>query len=449
MAKLWDKGYELNRTVEQFTVGDDYLLDMELVRWDCVGSIAHARMLARIGVLTDEESEALRRRLSELVRQHTRGEFRILREEEDVHTAVENDLCRALGDLGKKLHTARSRNDQVILDLRLYMRDRLLAAAGHTCNLAQTLLDFAGKYENVPVVGRTHTQPAMPASMGLWAAALAESLLDDVELLRAAYRLVDQCPLGSAASFGVNLNIDRQFVSDLLGFARVQNNVLYVNNSRGKMEAVVLSALAQVMLDISKLAGDVIFWSMPEFGYLKLPQDLCSGSSLMPHKRNPDIFELARAKAATVSACLTQVMDQSRALISGYHRDFQETKRPLIVGFDQTNAALVVCNVAAGKLTCDEDRCVAAFTKDVFATDRVLDLVKSGVPFRDAYKQVAGSLESTPMEDPRASVRKKTHIGAAGNLGLKLVHRHLAEERAWIDKSLSAWSGPVERLIAP
>jgi argininosuccinate lyase len=449
MAKLWDKGYELDKTVELFTVGDDYKLDMELVRWDCLGSIAHACMLARIGVLADAEYEALRARLSELLRQHARGEFRILREEEDVHTAVENDLCRALGDLGKKLHTARSRNDQVILDLRLYMRDKLLATAAHACDLARALLEFAERNENVPVVGRTHSQPAMPASMGLWAAALAESLLDDVELLRAAYRLVDQCPLGSAASFGVNLNIDRQLVSDLLGFARVQNNVLYANNSRGKIEAALLAALAQIMLDISKLSSDVIFWSMPEIGCLKLPQDLCAGSSLMPHKRNPDIFELARAKAATVTACLMQVMEQSRALISGYHRDFQETKRPLMTGVEQTNAALIVCALAVGKLTCDEARCAAAFTRDVFATDRVLDLVKSGVPFRDAYQQVAASLESTAMEDPRENIRKKTHIGATGNLGLKLVHRRLDEERAWIDKAHAAWRGPLDKLIAP
>ncbi len=303
MGKLWDKGYELNKVVERFTVGDDYRLDLELVRWDCVGSIAHAAMLAKIGILTRDESERLRKRLVEIVALHARDEFRILPAEEDVHTAVEGDLTKRLGEVGKKLHTARSRNDQVLLDLRLYMRDKLLTLFELACDMGGLLADFAEKHKDVPIVGRTHYQRAMPSSVGLWAGAFAESLLDDLALLRAAYQVADQCPLGSAASYGVNLDIDRQMVSDLLGFARVQNNVLYANNSRGKVEAIALSALSQIMLDLSKMANDIIFWSMPEFGYFVLPQDLCGGSSLMPQKRNPALFELTRAKTAVVIAC--------------------------------------------------------------------------------------------------------------------------------------------------
>ncbi len=447
MAKLWEKGYEFDKAMEQFTVGDDYVLDLALARWDCVGSMAHARMLARIGLLTGAEAEGLCGRLREILGRHARGEFRILREEEDVHTAVENDLVQGLGHLGKKLHTARSRNDQVLLDLRLYMRDELLGTARQCCDTAEALLGFAEKYEHVPVVGRTHSQRAMPASMGLWAAAFAESLLDDLELLRAAYRVADQCPLGSAASFGVNLNIDRQFVSDLMGFARVQNNVLYANNSRGKIEGAVLSALAQIMLDLSKLSSDIIFWAMPEFGYLTLPEELCAGSSLMPQKRNPDVFELTRAKAATVTACMAQVLEQARPLISGYHRDFQETKRPLIAGVTQTRASLAVCRLGVSQLGCDEARCLAGFTREVFATDRALELVKRGVPFRDAYREVAATIEQTPMEDPRENIRRKTHTGATGNLGLTLSHRRIAEERLWIERAFAAWNEPIGRLI--
>ncbi len=448
MAKLWAKGYELDKTVERFTVGDDYLLDMDLVRWDCVGSIAHAAMLAKIGVLTQAEYASLRKRLSELVTLHEQGKFVVAREQEDVHTAVENDLTENLGEVGKKLHTARSRNDQVILDLRLYMRDKLLLAADLTTDLIATLLDFAEKYKDVPLVGRTHYQRAMPSSAGLWAGAMAEALLDDMELLRAAYKIADQCPLGSAASYGVNLDIDRQMVSDLMGFARVQNNVLYANNSRGKVEGIILGALSQVMLDLSKLASDIIFCSMPEIGYFKLPQDLCGGSSLMPQKRNPALFELTRAKCATVQACLSQVNEIVRPLISGYHRDFQETKRPLMTGVETTLAALQVCALGVSKLTCDEPRCIAAFSKDVFATDRVLDMVKQGIPFRDAYKQVAVSLDSTPMEDPVENIRSKKHLGATGNLGLDLDRRRLAQERAWSQSTRKTWTTALAKLTA-
>ena len=225
------------------------------------------------------------------------------------------------------------------------MRDKLLTLFESACDMGGLLADFAEKHKDVPIVGRTHYQRAMPSSVGLWAGAIAESLLDDLALLRAAYQIADQCPLGSAASYGVNLDIDRQMVSDLLGFARVQNNALYANNSRGKVEAIALSALSQIMLDLSKMANDIIFWSMPEFGYFVLPQDLCGGSSLMPQKRNPALFELTRAKTAVVIACHLQVMEIIRPLISGYHRDFQETKRPLMTGMEITQAALQVCGL--------------------------------------------------------------------------------------------------------
>ena len=447
MGKLWDKGYELNKVVERFTVGDDYKLDLELVRWDCVGSIAHAAMLAKIGILTRDEYERLQKRLVEIVALHARDEFAILPAEEDVHTAVEGDLTKRLGEVGKKLHTARSRNDQVLLDLRLYMRDKLLTLFELACDMGGLLADFAERHKDVPIVGRTHYQRAMPSSVGLWAGAIAESLLDDLALLRAAYQVADQCPLGSAASYGVNLDIDRQMVSDLLGFARVQNNALYANNSRGKVEAIALSALSQIMLDLSKMANDIIFWSMPEFGYFVLPQDLCGGSSLMPQKRNPALFELTRAKTAVVIACHLQVMEIVRPLISGYHRDFQETKRPLMTGVEITQAALQVCGLGLSKLTVDEKRCVAAFTPEVFATDRVLDMVKGGAPFRDAYQQVARSLEKTVMEDPRANIRKKTHLGATGNLGLDLARKRLDDERGWLNQARAAWVPAIEKLL--
>ena len=446
MAKLWAKGYELDAAVERFTVGEDYVLDMELVRWDCIGSIAHAAMLKSIGVLTDEDFASLKDRLNEIIRCHESGEFVIQPKDEDVHTAVEGDLIRTLGEVGKKLHTARSRNDQIVLDLRLYMRDKLLAATDAACDMAAVLLDFAEKHKDVPIVGRTHFQRAMPSSIGLWAAAFAESLLDDIELLRASYKIADQCPLGSAAGYGVNLNIDRQMVSDSLGFTRVLNNVLYANNSRGKTESIVLSALAQVMNDLSKLSSDVILWSMPEFGYFSLPAEFCPGSSLMPQKRNPGPFELTRARAATVTGCLVQALEITRPLISGYHRDFQETKKPLMTGVEVTHSALEVCALVMGRLKVNAQQCIDAFSKEVFATDRVLEMVKQGKPFRDAYREVAETLDSTPMEDPAANIQKKTHIGATGNLGLDLTRERLDEQRAWSGQARRTWESAVRRL---
>ncbi len=447
MAKLWAKGYELDALVEEFSTGEDYLLDMALVEWDCAGSIAHASMLNKIGILSDAELEALSKRLKEIIKLHAKGEFTIRAADEDVHTAIENNLTDALGDIGKKLHTARSRNDQVILDLRLYMRDKLLETADAACAMAETLVDLAEKHKATPIVGRTHYQRAMPSSVGLWAGALAESLLDDIELIRAAYKMADQCPLGSAASYGVNLDIDRRHVSDKLGFAKVQNNVLYVNNSRGKIEGVILSALAQIMNDLSKLASDVILWSMPEFGYFKLPAEFCPGSSLMPQKRNPDPFELTRARASAVNAALINVLELVRPLPSGYHRDFQDTKKPLMTGLNQTLAALRVNALTVAGLEVDRERCIREFSGEVFATDRVMNLVKDGMPFRDAYREVANSPEATESADPVDNIMQKTHIGATGNLGLDLARERIDNERDWAAQARETWQAAISALL--
>ncbi len=447
MSKLWAKGYDLDKVVEEFTVGEDPILDIELVRWDAVGSMAHARMLAAIGILTPAEATALCRELGRVVALDARGEFEVSVELEDVHTAVENHLVRELGELGKKLHTARSRNDQVILDLRLYMRDRVSTLGDGIAGMVGELVDFADRHKDVPIPGRTHFQLAMPSSVGLWAGAFAEALLDDWELLDAAVEIVDQCPLGSAASYGVNLDIDRELVAELLGFRRVQNNVLYVNNSRGKIEAMLLSVCAQVANDLSKLASDVILWSMPEFRYFSLPPEFCPGSSLMPQKRNPGPFELTRAKAATVQACLLEVLEIIRPLISGYNRDFQLTKGPLMRGVKTTIACLEVNRLCMKKLQVNPEACIQAFRPELFATDRVLDLAREGIPFRDAYRQVADTLDQMKMEDPVANIRRKTHTGATGNLGLDMARQRLAESRMKQDARRERWQGALTRLL--
>ncbi len=429
MPKLWDKGYELDAETELFTVGEDYLLDAALVEADCLGSIAHARMLEKIGILSAREFGRLKRELVSIIKDADAGRFKVRRRDEDVHTAVENRLVKRLGPLGKKLHTARSRNDQVLADLRLYVREQILATKEAAVGLADVLVRFAHKHRAVPIPGRTHTQRAMPSSVGLWAGAFAEALLDDLMLLDSGYGLVNQCPLGSAASYGVAVPIDRQLTSDLLGFARVQNNVLYANNSRGKFEAVVLFALTTLMHDVAKLSNDLIWFSIPELGYFELPEEFCPGSSIMPQKRNPGPLEAARAFASSVQGCLLEVLGLMAKLPSGYNRDLQYTKGPLMRGFDLTGSSLRMLARIVGALKVNKERCIDAFTPELFAADEALRLAQKGVPFRDAYGQVAARLKELASEDPVANIRSKTHLGAPGNLGLDLARTRIRAAR--------------------
>ncbi|MCK4590841.1 MAG: argininosuccinate lyase, partial [Candidatus Latescibacteria bacterium] len=405
MTKLWEKGYQLDQQMERFTVGDDYLLDRKLIRADVLGSIAHAKMLSTIGILTSEEFAKLKGCLLEILSQAEKGEFEIKPEDEDVHTAVENALTRKLGELGKKIHTGRSRNDQVLVDVRIYTRERFLVVQEKVLALVQTLLNFADQNEDVPMPGRTHTQRAMPSSVGLWASAFAESLLDDLELFKTAYFLNNQCPLGSAASYGVGLPLDRQLVSDLLGFDRVQNNVLYANNSRGKIEAIVVFALSQVNEDLAKLSNDLILFSIPEFGYFTLPEEYCPGSSIMPQKRNPGPLELVRARSARVLSRLFQLITTIHNLPSGYNRDFQETKGPLMEALETTAASVEVMDKIFQSLRVNRDILSKSFTPELFAADRALRLVtEEGLPFRDAYRKVAAELGELKTENPRQNI---------------------------------------------
>ncbi len=428
MAKLWNKGYELDPAVEAFTVGDDYLLDRHLAPYDILGSLAHAEMLASIGILSKEELGGLRGELLNLLRLADAGKFEISPEQEDVHTALEEALVAKLGDLGKKLHAGRSRNDQVILDLRLYSRDRLTDVWQRTLNCAKTLVTFARKHEFVPMPGRSHTQRAMPSSVGTWAGAFAESLLDDVEIIKTAYRLNNQCPLGSAAGYGSCLPLNRQMTSDLLGFEKVQNNVLYVQNSRGKFEAVTVFALSQVVDDLGRLAGDTILFSIPEFGYFSLPDEFCPGSSIMPQKKNPGPLELVRAKASVVSSLAQRISSIIRNLPSGYNRDVQETKGPLMQAFDITLGCVSMMAQIFESLGVNADVLKKAFSGELFAADAATRLAADGTPFRKAYKKVASQIDSLNTENAEENIRAKTHAGAPGGLGLSSLEEDIEAE---------------------
>lgn len=445
--KLWQKGYELDQVVEDFMTGDDPLLDKALIIYDCMGSIAHAKMMHKIGILSADECSKLVTELQKIPELAGQGRFEIRFEDEDVHTAVENAVTDVLGDLGKKLHTARSRNDQVLVDIRMYTKEYLLSIMHAAVELAEALFDFAKTYHAIPIPGRTHLQRAMPSSMGLWSGAFLESLLDDLFLLKNAYELNDQCPLGSAASYGVSLPIDRQYTSDLLGFSRVQNNVLYANNSRGKFESIVLQALVQVMNDLSKLSTDIILFCMPEFGYLTLPEKYCPGSSLMPQKRNPCPLELVRAKSATLNGLMVQVLEIVRALPSGYNRDFQETKRPLMQGLEIAQDCLSVCKSIITGIQVNKEICIKSFTPELFATDHVLALAKEGKPFRDAYKDVGNNLDSVPCENPVINILAKKHLGATGNLGLAISDERISIVKQWLLGEGDKWEAVKASLF--
>jgi len=434
MAKLWDKGYALDKEVEKFTVGEDYTLDQKLVEADVAGSIAHAKMLAKIGVLKGEEFSKLKSELLKILELHNKGKFEITPEDEDIHTAIENHLTSKLGDLGKKIHTARSRNDQVLVDMRLYAKWKMLDIKESLLNLCQTLLDFAEKNKDVPIPGRTHTQLAMPSSLGLWAGAYAESLLDDLEVLKTAYEINDQCPLGSAASYGVPLLIDRQMVADLLGFKKVQKNVLYANNSRGKVESIILGALSQIMVDLSKFANDAILFSIPELDYFDIPDEFCTGSSIMPNKKNPGALELVRAKSNKVLAGYYQVVGIIKDLYSGYNRDFQETKKPVMEGLAVTKASLDICALVVSGLKVNKVKCIRACKPEIFATDKAVELVGEGMPFRDAYKKVAAELDKLEGEDATGNIKGKKHLGATGNLGLAKSVANIKVEKEKVTK---------------
>ncbi|MDQ3855749.1 MAG: argininosuccinate lyase [Chloroflexota bacterium] len=435
MSKLWDKGYALDSLIERFEIGDDSTYDNELVEPDVLGSVAHAEMLARIGVLASDELGQLREGLAGILELYRQGEFRMSPSDEDVHTKVENWLVEHYGAVGKRIHTARSRNDQVLLDLRLYSKRKLLEVETALLSCAAELARFAQVHELVPMPGYTHMQRAMLSSVGTWAGAYAEALHDDVRLLETAYELTDQSPLGSAAAYGVPLPIDRQYVADRLGFAKVQNNVLYAQNSRGKLEAVVVQALSQVMLDLSKLAQDVLLFTTAEYGFFRVSDSLVTGSSIMPQKKNISMMELLRAKAAVMLGYQQQVMGVLTGLPSGYNKDYQETKRPFMDAVELALQSLAVVELTVRNLEPNEERLSAACTPELYATDHAYELVRQGVPFRDAYRYVGTHLDELPAVDAQQSLAQRTHAGASGNLGLeRLVAAIDQEQQAAIDK---------------
>ncbi|MDA3939718.1 MAG: argininosuccinate lyase [Spirochaetia bacterium] len=425
MGKLWQKGYSLNKLMEEFTVGRDFELDQNLVISDCLASSAHGKMLNAIGILTHDEFEDIQKGLREIVKLSSEDNFPITISDEDCHTAIENYLVSHIGDAGKKIHTGRSRNDQVLTCLRIYSRDFLYTFIKESVSLSNLLSEFAKKYELTPMPGRTHMQIAMPSSVGLWAAAFAEEITDSLRMAQSVLGIIDQSPLGSAASYGVPIALDRELTASLMGFGKVQNNVLYVNNSRGKFESLIIDSLDQIVLTLSKMAQDLILFSLPEFGYFSLPAELCSGSSIMPQKKNPDGLELLRAKSASVSAYGIQIKNIIRSLPTGYNRDFQEVKEPFIKGIKLSLQCVRIMQLTISELVVNTDNLEKAFTPEIFATDEAIKMVLSGKNFRDAYRDVGTNLEQVEIMSPLEGIQTRTSTGTAGNLRLDKLEKNL------------------------
>ena len=391
--KLWQKKTALHPDIEAYTVGDDPQLDGRLVQYDCLASISHARMLKKAGILTEEEMTALIEALDAIIEEDSEGKFEIPQHLEDCHTAIENNLTEKLGDLGKKIHTARSRNDQVLGALRLYYKDELEACTEEIVAVIDQLSAFMKQFGSVQFPGFTHTRKAMVASMGMWAGCYQDALQDNLLLVDAAFEIIDQSPLGTGAGYGIPLDIDRQVIADALEFSRIQENPMYVQHSRGKFEATLVHLLSQIMFDLNRMATDLILFSMPDMGFFILPEAFCTGSSIMPQKKNPDVFELMRAKYHEVVSHEMRLKSMTSNLIFGYHRDYQLTKKPVMESFDITRQSLRIMALVVEGLSIDADRCQAALTSEVYATEKAYDLVKKGMTFRDAYRTIAKEYE--------------------------------------------------------
>ncbi len=379
MGKLWKKGYTLDEEIEEYTVGEDYLLDQALLPYDVQASIAHAEMLGECGYLTNEEAESIVAELKKL------ESLEIKKEDEDSHTAIENYLVEKLGETGKKIHTARSRNDQCLVAMRLYFKDNFQKLEMEI----NALIVELKKKKGLPMPGYTHTRKAMPSSSGLLFSAYADMLEDDLLLLQSVKKILDKNPLGSAAGYGVPLKINKESTTKKLGFAKTQENPIHCANSRGKYELFVSNVLTSIMLDLNKMASDLILFSTSEFGFFKLPKELCTGSSIMPQKVNPDPLELVRANYHVVSGYEAMIKGICSNLISGYHRDLQLTKGPAIKSMNITLSSLKVMAKVITGLELNEEKMKAAMSKELYATEEAYKLVEKGTPFRDAYKEVS------------------------------------------------------------
>jgi argininosuccinate lyase len=424
--KLWEKGIAVNKLIEDFTVGKDRELDLYLAKFDVLGSMAHAKMLHKIGLLEESELDQLLVEMKVIYHIANQGNFIIEEGVEDVHSQVEALLTQKLGDAGKKIHSGRSRNDQVLLDLKLFAREQIRHIVDSGSELFSTLISQAEKHKDDLMPGYTHLQVAMPSSFGLWFSAYAESLVDDFILLQAAFKITNQNPLGSAAGYGSSFPLDRQMTTDLLGFESMNYNVIYAQMGRGKMEKTVGFAISSIAATLSKLAFDVCLFMSQNFGFVSLPDELTTGSSIMPHKKNPDVFELVRSHCNKLQALPTQIAFMTNNLPSGYFRDLQIVKEVFLPAFEELASCMKIANFALGEMKIKADILEDERYRYVFSVEDVNRLVQQGVPFRDAYVQVGKRIEAGGYQPDKRV--QHTHAGSLGNLCLPEIQKKMDED---------------------
>jgi argininosuccinate lyase len=412
--KLWSKGFEINKEIERFTVGRDREMDLYLAKYDVMGSMAHITMLNSIGLIADDELPLLLKELRNIYAICEKGEFVIEDDIEDVHSQVELMLTRALGDMGKKIHSGRSRNDQVLVDLKLFTRAALREVVEGTKTLFDELIAKSEQYKNVLMPGYTHLQIAMPSSFGLWFGAYAESLTDDMLYLQSAYKMTNRNPLGSAAGYGSSFPLNRQMTTDLLGFDTMNYNVVYAQMGRGKLERNVAFSIAGLAGTLAKLAFDACMFNSQNFQFVKLPKECTTGSSIMPHKKNPDVFELIRAKSNKLQSLPTQVTLIQNNLPCGYFRDLQIIKEVFLPAFDELKDCLNMTAYIINKIEVREDILDNPMYDPIFSVEEVNRLAVEGMPFRDAYKKVGLDIEAGKFT-PNKNIHH-THEGSIGNL---------------------------------
>ena len=414
--KLWQKGAAAHERVDHFTVGKDREYDLVLAEYDCQASIAHANMLAKIGLITAEEATQLSTALKEIQQQAKEGQFTIEDEFEDMHSKIEHLLIERLGDVGKKIHTARSRNDQVLVAMHLYLKNELGEVKSQVSALFDLLLSLAEKHQNELIPGYTHLQVAMPSSFGLWFSAYAESLIDDLYFWQSAYKIADQNPLGSAAGYGSAFPIDRAFTTDALDFAQLKVNSVAAQMSRGKLEKSTAMALSSIGSTLAKFSMDVCLYMGQDFNFISFPDDLTTGSSIMPHKKNPDLFELVRGKCNSLQALPNQLALLTTNLPSGYHRELQLAKGPIIEAIQELKASLEILLFSLPNIQVSKDITAQVKYDYLFSVDTLNQEVLEGKPFRDAYRELGQAIEDGNFK-PNREVQH-SHIGSIGNLQL-------------------------------
>ena len=412
--KLWEKSTQVNKKIEKFTVGNDRMLDIYLAKYDILGSMAHILMLQSVGLLSREELDVLLPELKNIYQLAVNDDFIIEEGVEDVHSQVELMLTRKLGDVGKKIHSGRSRNDQVLVDLKLYTRAEIEKTVDAVSALFEVLIEQSEKYKHNLLPGYTHLQIAMPSSFGLWFGAYAESLADDLQMLLAAWKITNRNPLGSAAGYGSSFPLNRQMTTDLLGFDTMNYNVVYAQMGRGKMERIVATALAGVAATVSKLAFDACMFTSQNFGFIKLPDEFTTGSSIMPHKKNPDVFELTRAKCNKLQSIPQQISLITTNLPSGYFRDLQIIKEVFLPAFGELRDCLEMAAMMMERVDVKTDILDDPKYDLIFSVEEVNRLAQNGMPFRDAYKKVGLDIEAGNFS-PDKNIHH-THEGSIGNL---------------------------------